>query len=41
MDILHQSLTKATIGFLRVEKFWLEQSDVWFNRLLETVSVKE
>ncbi|KAL1928438.1 hypothetical protein VTP01DRAFT_2794 [Rhizomucor pusillus] len=39
MDILHQSLTKATIGFLRVEKFWLEQSDVWFNRLLETIFI--
>ncbi|KAG2217511.1 hypothetical protein INT45_001798, partial [Circinella minor] len=38
-DILHQSLTKATIGLLRIEKFWLEQSDVWFNRVLETVFI--
>ncbi|KAI9257324.1 origin recognition complex subunit 3 N-terminus-domain-containing protein [Phascolomyces articulosus] len=38
-EILHQSLTKATIGLLRIEKFWLEQSDVWFNRVLETVFI--
>lgn len=36
-EILHQSLTKASISLLRVEKFWLEQSEVWLNRVLETV----
>ncbi|KAI9485059.1 origin recognition complex subunit 3 N-terminus-domain-containing protein [Zychaea mexicana] len=39
-EILHQSLTKATIGLLRIEKFWLEQSDVWFNRMLEAVFIE-
>ncbi|KAI8147594.1 origin recognition complex subunit 3 N-terminus-domain-containing protein [Fennellomyces sp. T-0311] len=38
-EILHQSLTKSTIGLLRIEKFWLEQSDVWFNRVLESVFI--
>ncbi|KAI8377134.1 origin recognition complex subunit 3 N-terminus-domain-containing protein [Choanephora cucurbitarum] len=34
-EILHQSLTKATIGLLRIEKFRLELSEVWFKRILE------
>ncbi|KAI9318682.1 origin recognition complex subunit 3 N-terminus-domain-containing protein [Dichotomocladium elegans] len=38
-EILHQSLTKSSIGLLRVEKFWLEQSEVWFNRVLETIFI--
>jgi origin recognition complex subunit 3 len=36
-EILHQSLSKATIGLLRIEKFNLEQSEIWFNRVLEKV----
>lgn len=36
-EIMHQSLSKSTISLLRIEKFWLEQSDVWFNRVLEKV----
>ncbi|CAO0800371.1 unnamed protein product [Mucor circinelloides] len=34
-EILHQSLSKSTIGLLRIEKFTLEQSEVWFNRVIE------
>ncbi|KAG2192004.1 hypothetical protein INT46_001008 [Mucor plumbeus] len=34
-EILHQSLSKSTIGLLRIEKFKLEQSEVWFNRVIE------
>jgi origin recognition complex subunit 3 len=36
-EILHQSLNKSTIGLLRIEKFKLEQSGVWFNRVVEKV----
>ncbi|KAI8641259.1 origin recognition complex subunit 3 N-terminus-domain-containing protein [Parasitella parasitica] len=36
-EILHQSLSKSTIGLLRIEKFKLEQSDVWFNRVIEKI----
>ncbi|KAI7896366.1 origin recognition complex subunit 3 N-terminus-domain-containing protein [Mucor mucedo] len=36
-EILHQSLNKSTIGLLRIEKFRLEQSGVWFNRVIEKV----
>ncbi|KAI7876829.1 hypothetical protein K492DRAFT_134816 [Lichtheimia hyalospora FSU 10163] len=39
-EILHQSLTKASISLLRVEKFWLEQSEVWLNRVLETLFIE-
>ncbi|KAG0192427.1 Origin recognition complex subunit 3 [Apophysomyces sp. BC1034] len=35
-EILHQSLSKSTLGLLRTEKFWLRQSDAWLNRVLET-----
>lgn len=35
IEILHQSLNKATIGLLRIEKFMLEQSKVWFKRVIE------
>ncbi len=37
IEILHQSLNKSTIGLLRIEKFKLEQSGVWFNRVIEKV----
>ncbi|GAA5803291.1 hypothetical protein HPULCUR_008770 [Helicostylum pulchrum] len=36
-EILHQSLNKSTIGLLRIEKFKLEQSGVWFNRVIEKI----
>ncbi|RCH84657.1 Origin recognition complex subunit 3, partial [Rhizopus stolonifer] len=36
-EILHQSLTKYTIGLLRIERFKLENSDVWFNRVFEKI----
>ncbi|KAI8876028.1 hypothetical protein K501DRAFT_262859 [Backusella circina FSU 941] len=36
-EILHQSLSKTTIGLLRIEKFNLEQSEIWFNRVLEKI----
>lgn len=36
-EILHQSLSKSTIGLLRIEKFKLEQSEAWFNRAIEDV----
>lgn len=36
-EILHQSLNKSTIALLRIEKFRLEQSKVWFNRVIEKV----
>jgi origin recognition complex subunit 3 len=36
-EILHQSLDKSTIALLRIEKFKLEQSGVWFNRVVEKV----
>ncbi|GAN11198.1 origin recognition complex subunit 3-like [Mucor ambiguus] len=36
-EILHQSLSKSTIGLLRIEKFTLEQSEVWFNRVIEEI----
>ncbi|CEP10502.1 hypothetical protein [Parasitella parasitica] len=36
-EILHQSLSKSTIGLLRIEKFRLEQSEVWFNRIIEKI----
>lgn len=38
-EILHQSLSKSTIGLLRIEKFKLEQSEVWFNRVIEKVGL--
>ncbi|CAO3597039.1 unnamed protein product [Absidia cylindrospora] len=38
-EILHQSLTKSTICLLRIEKFWLQQSDVWFNRVLDKIFI--
>jgi origin recognition complex subunit 3 len=40
-EILHQSLSKSTICLLRIEKFWLQQSDVWFNRVLDKVKKKK
>lgn len=39
-EILHQSLNKSTIGLLRIEKFKLEQSEVWFNRVIDSVSAR-
>ncbi|KAI7862220.1 origin recognition complex subunit 3 N-terminus-domain-containing protein [Spinellus fusiger] len=36
-EIIHQSLNKSTLSLLRIEKFWLQQSEAWFNRVLETV----
>ncbi|KAI9480879.1 MAG: origin recognition complex subunit 3 N-terminus-domain-containing protein [Benjaminiella poitrasii] len=36
-EILHQSLNKSTIALLRIEKFKLEQSEVWFNRVIEKI----
>ncbi|KAI8093724.1 origin recognition complex subunit 3 N-terminus-domain-containing protein [Halteromyces radiatus] len=39
-EILHQSLTKSTICLLRIEKFWLQQSDVWFNRVLDKIFIE-
>ncbi|KAI7899494.1 origin recognition complex subunit 3 N-terminus-domain-containing protein [Cokeromyces recurvatus] len=36
-EILHQSLSKSTIELLRIEKFRLEQSEVWFNRVIEKI----
>ncbi|ORZ01077.1 origin recognition complex subunit 3 N-terminus-domain-containing protein [Syncephalastrum racemosum] len=39
-EIMHQSLSKSTISLLRIEKFWLEQSDVWFNRVLEKIFIE-
>jgi origin recognition complex subunit 3 len=41
IEILHQSLNKSTIGLLRIEKFKLEQSGVWFNRVIEKVKKKK
>ncbi|KAL0086630.1 origin recognition complex subunit 3 N-terminus-domain-containing protein [Phycomyces blakesleeanus] len=38
-EILHQSLSKSTLGLLRIEKFWLQQSEAWFNRVIETVFI--
>ncbi|KAG0168293.1 Origin recognition complex subunit 3 [Apophysomyces sp. BC1015] len=40
-EILHQSLSKSTLGLLRTEKFWLRQSDAWLNRVLETIFIDE
>ncbi|KAI8974945.1 origin recognition complex subunit 3 N-terminus-domain-containing protein [Pilobolus umbonatus] len=37
MDTFFQSFNTATIGLLRTEKFKLEQSEVWFNKVLEKV----
>ncbi|KAJ2955962.1 hypothetical protein NQZ79_g8120 [Umbelopsis isabellina] len=34
-NALHQSLSKSALSLLRTEKFWLQQSDVWFNRVIE------
>ncbi|KAG1375953.1 hypothetical protein G6F60_008619 [Rhizopus arrhizus] len=36
-EILHQSLSKSTIGLLRIERFKLENSEVWFNRVIEKI----
>ncbi|KAI9304149.1 origin recognition complex subunit 3 N-terminus-domain-containing protein [Cunninghamella echinulata] len=38
-EILHQSLDKSTLSLLRIEKFWLQQSDVWFNRVLDSLFI--
>ncbi|KAI9021574.1 origin recognition complex subunit 3 N-terminus-domain-containing protein [Phycomyces nitens] len=38
-EILHQSLSKSTLGLLRIEKFWLQLSEAWFNRVIETVFI--
>jgi origin recognition complex subunit 3 len=37
-NALHQSLSKSALSLLRTEKFWLQQSDVWFNRVIDEVS---
>ncbi|CEJ03220.1 hypothetical protein RMCBS344292_17208 [Rhizopus microsporus] len=34
-EFVHQSLTKLTINMLRIERFKLENSDVWFNKVIE------
>lgn len=36
-EFVHQSLTKLTINMLRIERFKLENSDVWFNKVIEKV----
>ncbi|KAI8381334.1 origin recognition complex subunit 3 N-terminus-domain-containing protein [Radiomyces spectabilis] len=41
METFQQSLTKFTLSQLRIEKFWLQQSDVWFNRILEKIFLEE
>lgn len=40
-EILHQSLSKSTIGLLRIERFKLENSEVWFNRVIEKVNLNK
>ncbi|CEG79752.1 hypothetical protein RMATCC62417_14181 [Rhizopus microsporus] len=34
-EFVHQSLTKLSINMLRIERFKLENSDVWFNKVIE------
>ncbi|ORX56783.1 hypothetical protein DM01DRAFT_1334342 [Hesseltinella vesiculosa] len=35
IDMLHQSLTKSAISLLRIEKFRLQKSAVWFEKVLD------
>ncbi|CAM0138700.1 unnamed protein product [Umbelopsis sp. WA50703] len=39
-NALHQSLSKSALSLLRTEKFWLQQSDVWFNKVIEDLFIK-
>ncbi|KAH8551885.1 origin recognition complex subunit 3 N-terminus-domain-containing protein [Umbelopsis sp. PMI_123] len=39
-NALHQSLSKSALSLLRTEKFWLQQSDVWFNRVIDELFIK-
>ncbi|KAG2178531.1 hypothetical protein INT44_001684 [Umbelopsis vinacea] len=39
-NALHQSLSKSALSLLRTEKFWLQQSDVWFNKVIDELFIK-